>query len=71
MARIADTQQVHCPHCGATAIVRIWSCGCQWPSRSGIYGGHNSQQYECQNLGFFSSFKRACGQSGDDKTHQP
>ena len=29
MATVVSSNSITCPVCGATAIVHVWSCGCQ------------------------------------------
>jgi predicted RNA-binding Zn-ribbon protein involved in translation (DUF1610 family) len=64
MAQIVSTQKINCPQCGAIAIVRIWSCGCQDIS----HGGHDSN---CSYGGgiYFDDFEKECGEVGEQKTH--
>ena len=63
MATIASTEKVVCPYCGATGVVRIWSCGCQGVS-------HNEHKKNCSRPGaFFDDFWRDCGKSGNVRDH--
>lgn len=64
MAAIASTEKVVCPYCGATGVVRIWSCGCQGVS-------HDEHKENCSRPGaFFDDFWRDCGKSGNVRDHK-
>lgn len=72
MAQITNTQQVVCPHCSATGILLVWSCGCRSFSVSGPYGGHNKSECQGYHQNFFTTFDvgQNCGQTGDVWDHK-
>jgi hypothetical protein len=66
MAQVVSTQQIVCPTCNATGVVRVWTCGCQ----DVIHKKHEiTCPEEMKLFDFFYDVKIECGEKGPPRTH--
>ena len=65
MAKVVSTQVITCPECGAQAVVRTWSCGCQ-----DVTGSYHHKAV-CSRPVNFEEFEKYCGEHGTSRRPKP